>query len=133
MLGSAAPGGGVGPERKLKRRRFLVSAGLASTGAALGSCPVGAQAAPRVGFLISGDPEPTTSQFRAAMAEVGYVEGRTIRIEYRSADPASGKLTEYAAELARLKLLWAGAVPGSLGPITPQASASSNLKPSTLR
>lgn len=39
----------------------------------------------------------------------------------------------YDAELARLKLLWAGAVPGSLGPITPQASASSNLKPSTLR
>jgi hypothetical protein len=39
----------------------------------------------------------------------------------------------YDAELARLKLLWAGAVPGSLGPITPQASVSSNLKPSTLR
>lgn len=46
----------------------------------------------------------------------------------------------YDAELARLKLLWAGAVPGSMGPIAPQrivlpvaASASSNLKPSTLR
>jgi len=46
----------------------------------------------------------------------------------------------YDAELARLKLLWAGAVPGSMGPITPQripspvaASASANLKPSTLR
>jgi len=39
----------------------------------------------------------------------------------------------YDAELARLKLLWAGAVPGSLGPITPQASVSSSLKPSTLR
>jgi hypothetical protein len=47
----------------------------------------------------------------------------------------------YDAELARLKLLWAGAVPGSMGPIsTPQripspvaASASSTLKPSTLR
>jgi hypothetical protein len=46
----------------------------------------------------------------------------------------------YDAELARLKLLWAGAVPGSMGPIAPQrvpspvaASASSNLKSSTLR
>ena len=44
----------------------------------------------------------------------------------------------YDAELARLKLLWAGAVPGSLGPITPQripspvASSASNLKPTTL-
>jgi hypothetical protein len=47
----------------------------------------------------------------------------------------------YDAELARLKLLWAGAVPGSLGPIaaqrtptpTPVASSASNLKASNLR
>jgi len=45
----------------------------------------------------------------------------------------------YDAELSRLKLLWAGAVPGSLGPIAPQripspvASSASNLKASTLR
>jgi len=45
----------------------------------------------------------------------------------------------YDAELARLKLLWAGAVPGSMGPIAPQripspvASSASNLKPSNLR
>jgi len=45
----------------------------------------------------------------------------------------------YDAELARLKLLWAGAVPGSLGPIaaprppTPVASSASNLKSSNLR
>ena len=45
MLGSATLGGGVGPEKKLKRRRFLVSADLASAGAVLGSRPVGAQAA----------------------------------------------------------------------------------------
>ncbi len=45
----------------------------------------------------------------------------------------------YDAELARLKLLWAGAVPGSMGPITsqrlpsPVAASASNLKASTLR
>jgi len=45
----------------------------------------------------------------------------------------------YDAELARLKLLWAGAAPGSLGPITsqripsPVAASASNLKASTLR
>jgi len=44
----------------------------------------------------------------------------------------------YDAELERLKLLWAGAVPGSLGPIAPQryaspvASGASNQKPTTL-
>jgi hypothetical protein len=45
----------------------------------------------------------------------------------------------YDAELARLKLLWAGAVPGSLGPIVPTSSASpvaasaSGVKASSLR
>lgn len=45
----------------------------------------------------------------------------------------------YDAELARLRLLWAGAVPGSLGPIpsqrlaTPVASSASSVKPSNLR
>lgn len=41
----------------------------------------------------------------------------------------------YDAELARLKLLWAGALPGSLGPIAPQAVAASasGVKASTLR
>ena len=45
----------------------------------------------------------------------------------------------YDTELARLKLLWAGAVPGSRGPLAPQrmpspvASSASNLKASTLR
>jgi hypothetical protein len=45
----------------------------------------------------------------------------------------------YDAELARLKLLWAGAVPGSLGPLsaqdtaTPVASGAPNLKTSNLR
>jgi len=45
----------------------------------------------------------------------------------------------YDAELARLKQLWAGAAPGSLGPIatqrvpTPVAASASNLKASTLR
>ena len=45
----------------------------------------------------------------------------------------------YDAELARLKALWAGAAPGSLGPIAPQrlpspvAASASNVKTSTLR
>ena len=45
----------------------------------------------------------------------------------------------YDAELARLRLLWAGAVPGSMGPIAPPriaspvASSASNLKASNLR
>lgn len=63
-----------------------------------------AQAVPLVGFMVAGDPEPTIGQFRKALAEAGLVEGRTIRVDYRSADAASGKLSDYAAEFVRMKV-----------------------------
>lgn len=54
--------------------------------------------------MIAGDPEPTISHFRKALAAAGYVEGRTIRVEYRSADAASGKLNDIAAEFVQTKV-----------------------------
>jgi len=41
---------------------------------------------PRIGFLSIGSPTDVTRQleaFRQGLREVGYVEGRTIAIEYR--------------------------------------------------
>ena len=40
---------------------------------------------PRVGFLMAGDPEPMWTLFRKAMADLGYIEDRTIKYEYRVA------------------------------------------------
>ena len=71
---------------------------------ALAALPARAQAMPRIGFLQAGDPEPSWSLFKKAMAAIGYVEGRTIRIEYRNADAPSGRLDTYAAELVALKV-----------------------------
>ena len=47
--------------------------------------------APRkVGFLIAGDPEPMWMLFRKAMADLGYIENRTIKYEYRVAYAGRG-------------------------------------------
>lgn len=54
--------------------------------------------------MVADDPEPTIGQFRKALAEAGLVEGQTIRVEYRSADAASAKLSDYAAEFVRMKV-----------------------------
>src|SRR5262249_58323183 len=46
-------------------------------------------AVPVVGYLNSGSPGPSTPTvafFRQALAEAGYVEGRTVTIEYRWAE-----------------------------------------------
>jgi putative tryptophan/tyrosine transport system substrate-binding protein len=59
---------------------------------------------PRIGFLIAGDREPLWMLFRKAMADLGYVEGRTIKYEYRVADAGRGELPVMAAELVTLNV-----------------------------
>jgi putative tryptophan/tyrosine transport system substrate-binding protein len=81
------------------KRRLL----LALTGAATIACgPTDAQKVPRVGFLTVGDPEPTWTLFRKAMAELGHVEGRSVTYEKRVGD--AQKLAEYAAALVDAKV-----------------------------
>jgi putative tryptophan/tyrosine transport system substrate-binding protein len=81
----------------VRRRYFLSLAGTIAL-------PARAQTVPRIGFLQAGDPEPSWSLFKNAMAGIGYVYGRTIKIEYRNADAGSGRLDDYATELVRLKV-----------------------------
>ena len=60
---------------------------------------------PRVGFLFSGvqaDSSPFVAAFRQGLG--GYVEGRTILIDYRWAEGKAERLPELAAELVRLKV-----------------------------
>ena len=71
-----------------------------------GALPLSARAEgmKRVGFLVTGDPEPTWSLFRKGMVEAGYVEGRTVTYEYRPVDAPGPRLDGAAAELAGLKV-----------------------------
>ncbi len=84
------------------RRRTL----LALTGAAAGLVvfQARAQKVPTVGFLIAGDPEPRWTQFRKAMADLGYIDGRTVKYEYRAAGADAGSLDGLAASLVSLKV-----------------------------
>jgi putative ABC transport system substrate-binding protein len=81
------------------RRRSLLA--LAGAGAAL---PANAQKIPRVGFLVAGDPEPSRTQFRKAMADLGYVDGRNIRFEYRASDADRSSLDALATALVSLEV-----------------------------
>ena len=86
----------------MKRRRLLAVAGAS---AALHAAAAHAQRPmPRIGFLIAGDREPLWMLFRKAMADLGYVEGRTIKYEYRVADAGRGELPVMAAELVTLNV-----------------------------
>ena len=62
---------------------------------------------PRIGFLIASSPSANAARieaFRQGLGELGYVEGKNIVIELRSADGKFDRLPDLAAELVRLKV-----------------------------
>lgn len=62
---------------------------------------------PLVGFLTGpslSSIKPRTEAFRQGLRELGYVEGKNIAVEWRSAEGVAERLPDLAAELVRLKV-----------------------------
>ena len=111
----------------MRRRQFI--AGLGSTVA----WPVVARAQqpamPVVGFLHSGPPQPNTYQvdaFKNGLSEAGYIEGKSVTIEYRWGYNQSARLPSLAADLVGLqpRVILAA---GSLGPALVTKRATSTI------
>jgi len=89
----------------VRRRDFLPIAASAALWIPLRGVAQPAKA-PTVGVLVVGAPswEKFWRIFREALADLGYVEGQTIRFEFRSDQGQVSRLPELAAELVRLKV-----------------------------
>jgi putative ABC transport system substrate-binding protein len=59
---------------------------------------------PRVGILVTANPEPFNSIFLEGLRRLGYVDGQNIKVEYRSADGKPAALAGMAAELVNMKV-----------------------------
>src|SRR5262249_31526829 len=89
----------------MKRREFMtLIAGMAVS-------PLGAHAQPAklptIGFLGSGTATTWvtwTAAFMQRLRELGWIENRTIAIEYRWAEGQTERVGKIAAEFARLKV-----------------------------
>jgi len=92
-------------ERKLMRKVLF---GLALSAMLFALCyPATAQQPakiPRIGYLSGAGLESRKEAFRQGLRELGYVEGKNILIEYRSAEGNLDRLPELAADLVRLKV-----------------------------
>ena len=62
---------------------------------------------PRIGYLGGASPAAISARveaFRQGLRELGYIEGKNIVIEWRSAEGKPERMSELAAELVRLKV-----------------------------
>src|SRR5215216_1927080 len=90
----------------MRRRQFI----FAIAGAAAWPIAMRAQQAgplPTIGFLVAGTPTSHgqwVAAFVQRLRELGWIEGRTITIEYRWAEGRSERFAEIAAELVRRKV-----------------------------
>jgi putative ABC transport system substrate-binding protein len=90
----------------MRRREFLSFVG----GAATWPMVVHAQQStklPTIGFMGTTTPsvwQPWTAAFVQRLRELGWIEGRTVAIEYRWAEGRADRWGEIAAEFARLKV-----------------------------
>src|ERR1700730_13228874 len=89
----------------MRRRDFI---GLLGGAAAVRPLAAHAQQPkmPTVGALVIGNinPEQFWRELRQGLRDVGYVEGQSIRFEFRSAEGHLDRLPELAAELVRLQI-----------------------------
>jgi hypothetical protein len=89
----------------MRRREFLGAFGAAVTWPVV----VRAQqpAIPVIGVLNNSTLVSQSTRFdafRQGLKEIGFIEGRNVAIEYRSAEGQTDRLPELAAELARLQV-----------------------------
>jgi len=88
------------------RRRFITL-----LGGAVAAWPLAARAQqaalPTIGFFGTTTPDtwtPWTAAFVQRLRELGWIEGRTVAIDWRWAEGRSERFAEIAAELVRLKV-----------------------------
>ncbi len=86
----------------MHRRTFLCGLTLGAVAAPLATEAQQAERVRRIGFLSA--PPANVEEFRQGLRENGYVEGRNLLIEWRSADGQDERLPGLAAELVRLKV-----------------------------
>ena len=101
----------------MRRRHFLALLGGVAAGLPLAA--YAQQRAPRIGVLLFSGPEQM-GPFRDAIRDLGYVEGRNIQFEVRSAEGKVDRLPELAAELVRNK------VDVIVASLTPAVTAAKN-------
>ena len=114
----------------MDRRAFITVMGGSILGVPLVSDAQQAAKMPRLGYLLlpplSETPSPERAAFLAGLRDLGWIDGKTIAIEYRSANWTVELLDDLADELIRMKvdIIFAA---GGTAPLTAARRATSTI------
>src|SRR5215470_6339068 len=89
----------------MRRREFITLLGSGVAGWPLAARAQQAQRVPRIGVLLPGSRSSfavRVEALRQGLQQLGYVEGRTIALEWRFADEKFDRLPDLATDLAAL-------------------------------
>jgi putative tryptophan/tyrosine transport system substrate-binding protein len=84
-------------------RRTLLAGAVAVLAAPLAAQSQSAVRVPRIGYLSLSSSDPIRRALNQGLRDLGYIEGQSIRVEYRSAEGRLDRLKDLATDLARLK------------------------------
>ena len=93
------------PFYRLRRREFM-----SLLGGAAAAWPLAGRAQPKlptIGFIVAASPgaeRERIAAFSQRLRELGWIEGRNIATDFRSAEGQSERLSDLATELVRLKV-----------------------------
>ena len=90
----------------MKRRDFITLIGSAAATWSLAARAQQPARLPTIGVLGASTPSvwsPWVAAFAQRLRELGWIEGRTVAIEYRWAEGRTERYAEIAAEFVRLK------------------------------
>ena len=88
----------------MRRREFITLLGGAAAGWPLAARAQRGGKLPTIGLLGGSSADTNRAAFVRRLQELGWIEGRTVAIEYRYAEGRPERFSEIAAEFVRLKV-----------------------------